>query len=247
MSVDHHEQLEQLVAGYVLGALQPEEAAQVDAHLDACVSCRELAGRLSRAVATVPLAAERVAPPPRLRARVLAAAAAGGRPDTEPRFERRSRLLPLPRLRRTSWPVPSRWASAALIAWLAAFALGTSVGSHVARPPATARTAQYELAGSGRLATAEGRVFLLPDASLIFVQFSGLPQPNQGRVYELWIIRPGSAPAPAGTFVPDSDGSKVLVVDRTFKGSAVMAVTSEPGPAGSAAPTEQPSMTGTVA
>lgn len=248
MSVDH-EQLEQLVAGFVLGALESDEAAQVQAHLDACVSCRELAARLSRAVAAVPLATERVAPPPRLRAQILAAAAVGARPAGEPRPAVRGRLLPLPQLRRPSWRVPSRWASGALVASLLAFALGTGVGSHLARPPAaaTATTVQYQLAGSGRLATAQGRVFSLRDESLMFVEFSGLPQPNQGRVYELWIIGPASAPAPAGTFVPDSDGSKVLVLDRTFKGSALMAVTSEPGPAGSAAPTEQPSMTGRVA
>lgn len=245
MSVDH-EHLEQLVAGYVLGALEPDEAAQVEAHLDACVSCRELARRLARAVGAVPLATERVSPPPRLRAQILEAAAAGGRPVAESRPPR-GRLLPLPPLRRPTWHVPSRWASVALVASLIAFALGAGVGSRMARPAVTTTTAQYQLAGSGRLTTAQARVFSLQDASLMFVQFSGLPQPNQGRVYELWIIRPGTVPAPAGTFVPDSDGSKVLVLDRTFRGSAVMAVTSEPGPAGSAAPTEQPSMTGRVA
>jgi hypothetical protein len=51
----------------------------------------------------------------------------------------------------------------------------------------------------------------------------------------------------AGTFVPDPDGSKVLVLHRTFTGQVEMAVTTEQGPAGSPAPTEDPSMQGQVA
>ncbi len=244
MSADH-EQLEQMVAGYVLGALETDEARHVEAHLDACVSCRELAARLSRAVGAIPLATERVAPPPRLRERILAAAA--GRPVPEPAPQRRGRLIALPTLHRPAWRMPGSWAAVAVVAVIAAFALGTGVGSHIGRPPLPATTAQYQLTGSGRLATSQARVISLRQDAVMFVEFSGLPQPNQGRVYELWIIQPGGAPVPAGTFVPDADGSKVLVLDRNFKGSAVMAVTSEPGPAGSAAPTEQPSMSGSVA
>jgi anti-sigma factor RsiW len=71
-----HEELESNVAAWVLGALDPEEAAVVQAHVEGCASCRETAARLQRAVTALPLVVEEVAPPSRLRERVLAAAAA---------------------------------------------------------------------------------------------------------------------------------------------------------------------------
>jgi len=47
-------------------------------------------------------------------------------------------------------------------------------------------------------------------------------------------------------FVPDSNGGKVVLVNRSLAGYAVMAVTNEPGPDGSAAPTQQPQLYGNV-
>jgi len=73
-----HEELESNVAAWVLGALDREEAEIVHAHVEGCASCRETTTRLQRAVTALPLVVEEVAPPARLRERVLAAAAASG-------------------------------------------------------------------------------------------------------------------------------------------------------------------------
>ena len=238
-----HEEIERSVAGYVLGVLDPDEARTVEAHLQACAGCRAIASRLAGVVAVVPLATPSNTPPDRLRGRILAAAAAGRSPDAGVSVVR---PLPLPRSRRSSWRVPA-WAAAGLVAAVAAFALGTGIGLQLGRgTPAPSTTAEYALAGSGRLAAAQGKVISLRSDSLLLVDFSGLPQPQAGRVYELWVIPSGRAPVPAAVFVPDADGTKLLVLQRSFQGKAVMAVTTEPGPAGSAAPTEQPSMAGNV-
>ncbi|HKW58674.1 MAG TPA: zf-HC2 domain-containing protein, partial [Candidatus Dormibacteraeota bacterium] len=71
-----HEELESSVAAWVLGALDASEAETMRAHVEGCATCREVADRLRRVVGALPLAADEVAPPARLRSRILAAASA---------------------------------------------------------------------------------------------------------------------------------------------------------------------------
>ena len=239
-----HEEMERSVAGYVLGALDADEARAVEEHLKACAECRAVAARLAGVVAVVPLATAAAAPPDRLRGRILAAAASGRRAESPAPQIRR---LPRRQERAFGWRVPA-WAAVALVAAIAAFALGSGLGIQLGRgsaPPAS--TSESALAGSGRLSSAQAKVIALRSDAILLVDFSQMPQPSAGRVYELWVIRPGAAPVPAAVFVPEPDGTKLLVLQRTFQGKAVLAVTTEPGPAGSPAPTEQPSMAGTVA
>ena len=68
-----------------------------------------------------------------------------------------------------------------------------------------------------------------------------------GSVYELWLITPGGKADPAGVFVPDASGGKVVVVGQSLAGYNLMAVTVEAGPDGVGSPTQQPEIYGTVA
>lgn len=240
-----HGEMEDSVAAYVLGALDPEEAGRVEAHLEGCAGCREVATRLARVVSVIPLAGETSRPPERLRARILAAVSA--QPTSSPApARRRFPIVPVPMIQRLPSRVPS-WAAAALVAAVVAFALGAGIGSRLGHVTSTSTASEYTISGSGELAGAQARVISLKQEGVVFVEFSGLPQLGSARVYELWIIAAGAAPQPAGVFRPDPDGSKVLVLSRTFKGQVIMAVTREPGPGGSTAPTEQPPMAGNVA
>lgn len=240
-----HEEIEGLVAAYVLGSLEVGEARAVEEHLKACADCRAVAARLARVVAVVPLATPMSRPPDRLRASILAAAASG-RQAAEIEVPM-VRSMPRPKRPTFAWRSPA-WAAMAVVAVVAAFALGSGLGLQLGRgSDQGASTADYALAGSGRLAAAHGKVISLRSDSILLVDFSGLPQPSPGRVYELWVIPSGASPVPAAVFVPDTDGAKLLVVQRTFSGTATLAVTTEPGPSGSASPTEQPSMAGSVA
>jgi anti-sigma-K factor RskA len=240
-----HGEIEDLIAAYVLGALDPEEASSVEAHLEGCAGCREIAARLARIVSVIPLAGEASRPPERLRARILAAVTAEPN-SAAPPPRRRFPVVPLPMIQRLTYRVPS-WAAAALVAAVVAFALGAGIGSRLGHVTSPSTASEYTLSGGGALAGAQARVISLKQEGVVFVEFSGLPQLGSTRVYELWIISPGAAPQPAGVFSPDPDGSKVLVLSRSFKGQVVMAVTREPGPGGSPAPTEQPPMSGKVA
>ena len=64
---DRHEELENAVAAWVLGALDADEAASVRLHVEGCASCRAVESRMRRVVGALPLVAEEVAPPARLR------------------------------------------------------------------------------------------------------------------------------------------------------------------------------------
>jgi anti-sigma-K factor RskA len=239
-----HEELESSVGAWVLGALDPDEAEVVRSHVEACPTCRELAARLRRVVGALPLAVEEVTPPPRLRERVLAAAAATRSPTGSPVARRPIAKAPAPRrsvLRRM--PVYALAAVAVL-----ALLVGVVIGQ-VAHTPQTATTqvARFSLSGHQDMSGARASVIDLKSDGVALVDFRGLPQPGAGRVYEVWLIPSGGNPVPVAVFVPDSNGARTVVVDRSLTGYTVMAVTNEPGPDGSQAPTQQPQLYGNVA
>src|SRR5207245_10980785 len=72
-----HDEIEDLLAAFVLGATDAQEEARGREHLEGCSTCTSTVQRLRRALGTVPLAAETVAPTQRLRHQILSAA---GRP-----------------------------------------------------------------------------------------------------------------------------------------------------------------------
>jgi anti-sigma-K factor RskA len=248
MTPDHLE-VENLVAAYVLDACDPDEAAAARAHLEACAGCRELAGRLSRAVAALPLATEEVRPPARLRERILAEAAASPRTAAaRPARPWPRRILPRPRPRgRSSRPRLRLSWSAAAIAVLVLGLLGLGGWNAYLYRTLNQPPAHYTLAGTGSMAGSEGRVTAFERQGITLVDFQGLPQPPEGRVYELWLIDAGGKAAPAGVFTPDAQGRYQLLVTRNLDGVSALAVTQEQGPDGTSQPTQQPQLAGRTA
>jgi len=242
-----HEELESNLAAWVLGALEREEAEAVQAHVEGCASCRETVARLERAVSAMPLAVDEVAPPPRLRERVLAAAAAS---SGAPMAPSRARPKLAPRARSNVFAplferLPVYAAAAAVIVALVAGAVGGELASRQAAP--TSQVARFSLSGHQSLAGAKATVIDLKSDGLALVDLSGLPALGQGRVYEVWLITSGGRADPAAVFVPDSNGSKVVLVNRALQGYAQMAITDEAGPDGAQAPTQNPQLYGSVA
>ena len=68
---DEHGEMQGSIAAHLLDAAETDEE-QALAHIRSCPGCSELARRLARAAAAVPLSVEQVEPPARLRARILA-------------------------------------------------------------------------------------------------------------------------------------------------------------------------------
>jgi anti-sigma-K factor RskA len=251
-----HEELEMSLAAWVLGAMTADEADEMRLHIDGCTSCRETTARMERATGALPLAVDEVAPPARLRERVLTGAAAtrtsAGSAGTaiapaprrtEPR--RPSRVTPIAPAPRPRIPVFAM-AAAVLLALLVGVVAGDLLGRSAVPPPATA-VARYTIVGSQELAGARASVIDLKSDGVTLVDFTGLPPVPSGKVYEVWLITPSGRADPAAVFVPDSNGSKVVVVNQSLSGYSVMAVTREVGPSGTTAPTEQPQMAGKLA
>jgi anti-sigma-K factor RskA len=242
-----HEELESNLAAWVMGALDREEAEAVQAHVEGCASCRETVARLQRVVGAMPLAVEEVAPPARLRERILVAAAASSgsaaaRSRARWRVTAPARINPFAPLFNR---LPVYAAAAAVIVALVAGVVAGELASRQTTPPS--QVARFTLSGHQSLAGAKATVIDLKSDGLALVDFNGLPALGQGRVYEVWLITSGGRADPAAVFVPDSNGSKVVLVNRALQGYALMAITDEAGPDGSQAPTQNPQLYGSVA
>ncbi|HKW60527.1 MAG TPA: anti-sigma factor, partial [Candidatus Dormibacteraeota bacterium] len=125
--------------------------------------------------------------------------------------------------------------------------LGVIVGQVALRPAPEQQVARFTLAGHQDMAGARATVIDLRSDGVALVDFTGLPAPGAGRVYEVWLIPAHGSPVPAAVFVPDSNGSRVVLVSRSLSGYTQMAVTNEAGPDGASAPTQQPQLYGKLA
>jgi anti-sigma-K factor RskA len=132
---------------------------------------------------------------------------------------------------------------------MVALLTGVLVGQIAFRgsPPASSQVVRYTLAGHQQMAGAQATVVDLRADGVVLVDFRGLPPLAAGRVYEIWLIPTSGSPVAAAVFVPDSNGAKVVLVNRSLAGYKVMAVTQEPGPDGSSQPTQQPQLYGNLA
>ncbi len=225
---------------YALGALDAEERTELDAHLrrpdDPCV---DGVRRARERVTSLALMAPEAHPPARLRAKVV-------------------NMVGEPK-RGWNWAVP--WAVAMVGLAVLALWLGVSRREQ-ARILTQIRTEeQRKTVELARLTEAfalmndpaakqvvfgenapkpRGRVFVNPQQGVLLLASNLTPAPS-GKIYEMWIIPKTGAPAPAGLFQSESDGTAMYLrkgaVDMAS--AAVIAVTLEPE-AGSAAPTSTP-------
>ena len=134
-------------------------------------------------------------------------------------------------------------AAVVVLALVVGFVAGDVIGRGAPTPAPVVRST---LAGHGELAGARATVIDLKSEGVALVDFSGLPQLDSGKVYEIWLITASGRPDPAGVFVPDSNGSKFVLLSKSLADYTQMAVTSEEGPAGTLAPTQQPQLYGNL-
>jgi anti-sigma-K factor RskA len=246
-----HEELENSIAAWVLGATEPDETSRITSHVAGCAGCREVVSRLRRTTNLLALEAGEVDPPARLRRRILAAAAFRAT-DTpkRPGVTARSRLLVRGRQALGLRPlvrVPAYAAAAVVLVALVAGVVGGEIAGHVTPPPLQNQVTRFTLVGHDSMAGARASVIDLKSDGVALVDFNGLPALAPGKVYELWLINAAKQVDPAGVFVPDSNGAKMVVVGKSLAGYVTMAVTTEVGPNGVQAPTQQPQLSGSVA
>jgi len=217
-----HEQYAEDLALHALGALEGEERATLEKHLDTCTACRLELNQLRGDMALMATATMGPKPPQRARQRLLDAIA------KEPRVS-----TPVPNRTRFNWWAAAGWAAAAAMFVVVVqlrrenFGLRESVNklaqltTQQAIEVANAQRVMDTLTASETQAVTlvaakgppqpQGKAFYLKSKSgLVFVA-NNLPQLPPDKVYELWLIPPGAAPIPAGLFKPDAHGNATVV------------------------------------
>lgn len=209
------------VAAYALGALEPDEARALEAHLETCAVCRDELAALAGATDVLPLSAPQLAVPRGLRRRVMADVRRHPRSSGEDRARGRQRLsLGRPAL-----------ALAGAAALAAAVALGALVTSSSTSGPRVVQASVVPAGASAQLRVNSGQAALV---------LSRMPAPPAGKIYEVWLKRGAAAPSPTDAlFGVTSSGSASVAVPGDLHGVTAVLVTPEPR-GGSLAPTHAP-------
>jgi anti-sigma-K factor RskA len=233
MNANGHERWDDTLAAYLLGALPAGELEEFEGHLAGCERCRDQAASLQVAVDVLPVAVPPVSPPKDLKARVMSVVeseaellhAAGSGADRPARRRRGLRGL---------FPRPVITAGAAA----AALAVGVVAGIAIVGGD-DGGGGQRTLAArvTDPLAATTARASLVVDGSRAKLVVRGMPAPESGRVYQVWLKRRDTVPVPAGaTFMLHSGD---VAIPRAVRDGDQVLVTSEPE-GGSPTPTRQP-------
>jgi anti-sigma factor RsiW len=245
LTVARHAATRDLLGAFALGAVDPEEAASVRAHLATCAECQAEMAELWVAVDSLPVMIEPMEPPPALRDRIAAAVMAEAASPVPPAIpasrptEQAPTIAPAPpvpepiRKPASFWSRATPWAAAAAILLLLSAGLlvwNLRLREQLATAPVTETIA---LAPTDAAPGAHGEVTYLPQDNLLLLDVRDLPPLKSDQVYEVWLIG-SEGPVPAGTFDQPTD-QHAVVADRSQYES--LAITAEPGPLGTAAPT----------
>jgi anti-sigma-K factor RskA len=249
LTVARHAATRDLLGAFALGAVDTEEAASVRAHLATCAECQAEMAELWLAVDSLPSLVEPMAPSPALRDRIAAAIAAEAAsaapvpptPSATPALEPVPIIAPTPpvpepiRKPASFWSRATPWAAAAAIllllsAGLLIWNLRLREQIQQATSPVTETIA---LAPTDAAPGANGEVTYLPQDDLFILDVRDLPPLEPDQVYEVWLIG-AEGPEPAGVFDQPTD-QHAVVADRSQY--ETLAITAEPGPLGTEAPT----------
>lgn len=233
MSANDHSRWSEDLAAYMLGALEPGEAAALERHLADCERCREELRWLTPAVQSLPEAVGRQEPPRRLRESLMA----------EVRADARRARGEAPRERR-GW----------LPDWLRGRGLRVATGFAVVAL-VVAAVAGYEIGkgGSGEGGGGSTLSSRQPDGITVTMVREGdggtlklahVHQTAPGKVLEAWVRREGQVEAVPALFAPDRGGrAETTIAD--MNGVDTVMVTEEPQ-GGSKEPTSPPIVTMSV-
>ena len=233
LTMARHAEARDLLGAFALGAIDAEEAALVRSHLATCTECHAEMVSLWAMVDGLRDTIEPLDPPPALRDRIAAAvmAEAASSPLAPAARERLSELIRKPA---SFWSRATPWAAAAAILLLLSTGLlvwNLQLREQVVDAPVSETIA---LAPTDAAPGASGEVTYIADDDLFLVDVRDLPPLHPDQVYEVWLIGEDGVPAPAGAFDQPTD-QHAIVADRAQYDT--LAITAEPGPLGTEAPT----------
>ena len=241
-----HGEYEELAAGYVLRALEPDDEHAFQRHLEGCAVCAATVRELEGVAGELAWAVEPVEPPPALRAAIRRRVGLSAR--------HRGVLAMRPRV---SAVVVNRVAVAAGIVALLALAFwnlslrnqAAVYQARVAAFQAAVRlvndptAARIRLAGQAARKGAQVTVFASSREDRGALVAEGLPAIPANRVYELWALPKGGRPVPLKVMRPGR-GVGVTTFTTPLQPTTEFGITDEPGPNGSPQPTSAPILQG---
>jgi anti-sigma-K factor RskA len=235
----------ELSGAYALDALDDAERERFERHLKRCPACADDVRQMT-ATATAMAMAVAAEPPPGLKERVLATAAATPQlPPLPPAAAARRRHGR--RLTRSDWfPRLALGLAAAGLAAAVALAVVTvstqnrlntvqaqnqQITAVLSAPDAQIATGASSTGGTATVVLSYG------EQKMIFSS-SGLPALPNAKVYELWLLSTGSA-RPAGLLPKPTDGKTAPVLAAGLTSADKVGVTVEPA-GGTSSPTTTP-------
>jgi anti-sigma-K factor RskA len=249
-----HAQWADSLGAYVLGALEPDEWERFEAHLAECPRCIHDVADLRVAADALPMSVPLVSPPPALKGRIMAVvnseaellAAAGQRadqPETQTARHDAGDRAPARDAGRAAGR-RRRFSAGALGDWLLrpgvalACALLLLAGGAAAGVLLSAGEGTRTVVATTQAPGADVRLEIGEDGATLVAR--NMPAPPSGRIYQVWLKRPGRDPEPTSAlWSTRSDGSAEVAVPGSLDGVEAVLVTDEPA-GGSAAPTKPP-------
>jgi len=228
MSRDH-EQYEENVGAYLLGALTELESEVFERHVASCPICRQDFEHLRVAAEALPRAVEPVEPPASLKKSLMEVVNAEAKQRKAAPARKRFWQRPFPRL------------SPAFAAGVACLllALGVGIGYGISSGGGSSNESVTALVDHSRVPMGSATLDVKDNHGVLKVQ--GMPQPGGDRIYEVWVHR-GDKFVPAGAlFGVSRDGSGSAAIPTDLKGVDAVAVTRE-AQGGAEQPSEQPVM-----
>ena len=234
MSSDH-QQYEENVGAYLLGALPELEAEVFERHLDGCASCRREIEQLRVVSESLPRAVEPVVPPPELKQSLMKSVWAEAAQREEVRPKRR---WPRPFLERLPRLTPAFGAAAAVCV----LAIGVGVGIGVSQVGGGSSKTLTALVDHSVAPSGAASLHVPGDRKNALLTVQGLPAPGAGKVYEVWVQRGGTMQPAGALFSVGTGGSGSAGIPGSLKGVEAVAVTAEHD-GGALKPTQMPVLT----
>jgi hypothetical protein len=234
--VEEEGHVSELVAPYVLGALEPDEIEQVELHLATCAYCRELVEAERRVVRYLPYLAEPQPVPARARRMLLNRVQEESAPLRE--SEAAPRRIPV-LTGRLGWIAAASAAVLALVFAVNSFQMQGEVQKKdqemsqqqqtIANFVSSPRGWMTNLESTGVAPGAGGGIIVDPTTNAAILVVDGLSQPEEGRAYVVWMVD-GNEHINVGVLVVDEEGRGQLYI--TMPGSLAsydgIVITEEP-------------------
>ncbi|MGN6202331.1 MAG: anti-sigma factor domain-containing protein [Solirubrobacterales bacterium] len=213
---DHNRWSEDLAA-YMLGALEPREAANFERHLEGCERCQGEMRWLEPALHSLPEAVERQEPPPGLRATLMTEV----RADAAEQAEDGERRGFMPAWLREGFRTRGLRIATGLA--VVAFAVAAVAGYEIGKDGSGEGGS-----GSPLVAHEHGITMkMVPEGEGGTLHLANLHQLPPGKVLEAWVRREGKVEAVPALLVPDRKGQAETAV-ADMSGVDTVMVTEEP-------------------